>query len=247
MSPDYDSNVPPGYLDPPKRRSKRSKRRTANRSSSRSSSSRDDRGTYLLKRFMPPLILVALMYGVRLVMAIWPDALANLGVESWATQGVPGLIVAPFLHTDLIHLIINTIPMLLLGWFVSIESGGGWRFWFITALIAVGSGAGAWFTHAPGTITQGSSAIVIGYGTYVVARMFVGWNTRHRYRYGIIAILVLAAYGFALTSGLLTPEPNVTWQSHASAAFAGVASAIIVSNRYMTNEVIYGKRLPKSL
>lgn len=217
-----------------------------------SSSKRDDRGSYLAKRFLPPVILVALIYAIRLALVVWPDLLKNLGIEALLTEGFLGLVAAPLLHTDLLHLVINTIPILLLGWFTSIECGGGWRFWFVVAIILVGAGAGASisnqvFEHSAGSVAQGASALALGFGAYVAARMFVGWNTQSRILYGIIALAVMGVYIIVIRTGLIPPDTGVTTESYVSALIAGFAAAVIASNKYMTEGVIKTGQLPNKL
>ncbi len=179
-----------------------------------------------LSRFWPPLILVAIMWFVQAADQVLPGSLSGAGIRSWDLSGLPGILISPFLHADWAHLIANSLPLLVLGWLVSIEGGG--KFWLNTLIIALVGGAGVWLVNAPGQLTVGASTLVFGYFAYVVARVFVGSASMgHRIGYAVIALVIIALYGGAMVGGIIGAGPGVSWQAHLFGAIGGMVAALL--------------------
>lgn len=179
----------------------------------------------MLSRFWPPLVLVAIMWGVQLADTVLPGSFSGAGIRSWNLAGLSGILIGPFLHADWAHLIANSLPLLILGWLVSIEGGG--KFWLNSLIIALIGGAGVWLVNAPGALTVGASTLVFGYFAYVVARVFVGSaRVAHRIGYAAIAIVVIAVYGGAMIGGIIGAGPGISWQAHLFGAVGGVVAAL---------------------
>src|SRR6187549_2106155 len=47
--------------------------------------------------------------------------LDELGIRPRTTEGLVGIVLAPFLHGGFRHLAANTVPFLILGWFVMLR------------------------------------------------------------------------------------------------------------------------------
>lgn len=179
-----------------------------------------------LSRFWPPLILVAIMWVVQAADQVLPGSFRGAGIRSWDLSGLPGILISPFLHADWAHLIANSLPLLVLGWLVSIEGGG--KFWLNTLIIALVGGAGVWLVNAPGQLTVGASTLVFGYFAYVVARVFVGSASMgHRIGYAAIALVIIALYGGVMVGGIIGAGPGVSWQAHLFGAIGGVVAALL--------------------
>mgnify|MGYP003376544492 CR=1 FL=1 len=66
--------------------------------------------------------LVAFMWLVQIVNAlVFQGRLAGLGVHPRTLSGLVGILFAPFLHGSFAHLIGNTLPLVVLGWFVMLR------------------------------------------------------------------------------------------------------------------------------
>lgn len=179
-----------------------------------------------LSRFWPPLIVVAIMWVVQAADQVLPGSFRGAGIRSWDLSGLPGILISPFLHADWAHLIANSLPLLVLGWLVSIEGGG--KFWLNTLIIALVGGAGVWLVNAPGQLTVGASTLVFGYFAYVVARVFVGSASMgHRIGCAAIALVIIALYGGAMVGGIIGAGPGVSWQAHLFGAIGGVVAALL--------------------
>jgi membrane associated rhomboid family serine protease len=150
--------------------------------------------------------------------------LDELGIEPRDTDGLIGIVAAPFLHGGFDHLVGNTIPFLVLGAVIAL--GGAARVAVVTVVVALVGGLGTWLLAPAGTIHIGASGIVFGYATYLVAR---GVYTRGLGQIAV-GLVVLAVWGTTLLQGLV-PEEGVSWQGHLFGAVGGVVAARVLHRR----------------
>ncbi|MGO3152831.1 MAG: rhomboid family intramembrane serine protease [Galactobacter sp.] len=184
----------------------------------------------VLRGLAQPVLLLAAMWVIRLVDAILPGSWNRLfGVQSWHFWGLDGLILAPLLHANFWHLLSNTIPFLVLGLLIAFD--GKARFWSVTGIVAVISGAGVWIINSPGTVTVGASGLVFGYFGYLLARAFVAPSLGHRVLYAVIGIVVGVTYGAGMIAGILFAHYGVSWQAHLFGAIGGVVAAYALRPR----------------
>lgn len=144
-------------------------------------------------------------------------------------SSLPGIVLAPLLHSEWNHLIGNSVPFLVLGMLVAFEGAG--RFWLVTLIVAVVGALGPLFLSAPGTITVGASGLVFGYFAYLITRVFVVREMRHRLLFGVVAVVVALLYGSAMLAGIFAAGVGVSWQGHLTGALGGVAAALVLRDR----------------
>jgi membrane associated rhomboid family serine protease len=148
---------------------------------------------------------------------------------AWTRDGVrphdpsgfwPNLLFAPFLHVGLPHLVANTVPFLVLGALIALQSPS--RFAAVTLAAAVGAAVVAWLIGPSGSVHIGASGLVFGYFAWLIVRAI-----RER---SLVAILLglfaLALYGGILW-GLSPFQQEVSWQGHFGGALAGVIAALM--------------------
>ena len=112
-------------------------------------------------RVLQPLILLVVMWIMRALDAVLPGSWNQAyGIQSWAFDGLDGVILSHGLHAGWPHLLANTVPLLILGALVALDGVG--RFWAVTVIVGVVAGIGTWVSNAPGTITVGASGLVFG-------------------------------------------------------------------------------------
>ncbi len=146
------------------------------------------------------------------------------GIKPHRLDGLDGILFAPFLHASFDHLYGNAVPLIITGTFVLAVGLG--RFLGITAVIALFSGVGAWFTGADGTIIVGASGIIFGYLGYLLVRGIV-----ERSLWGIaVGLLVGLLYGAQIVLVLPT-DPNISWQAHLFGFLGGMVAAIAFRRR----------------
>ncbi|MDN5725956.1 MAG: rhomboid family intramembrane serine protease [Propionibacteriales bacterium] len=163
-------------------------------------------------------LLVAAMWVLELVDTALGGALDLLGIRPRDPDSLASILVAPWLHVDWQHLISNSVPFFLLGFFIL---GDSWREW-LTAIAAaiLASGLAVWLFSAPGSLTIGASGIVFGWFGYLGLRGFLSRNTQQI----VISVLVLILYG-GMLAGLLPGQAGISWQGHLGGLAGGLAAA----------------------
>ena len=161
---------------------------------------------------------VALIWLIDIVNWALALELQRFGVRPRQLAGLPGILLAPLLHGGPVHLVANSLPLLVLG--------TGMLYLYpnsaLTVLPAVylGPGVAVWL-FAEGGVHVGSSGLVYGLASYV----FVAGVLRLDRRAIAASLLVSFLYG-SLVWGVLPIQPGVSWQTHLAAALIGLALAI---------------------
>ncbi|MHA7649539.1 rhomboid family intramembrane serine protease [Mycobacterium sp. ML4] len=176
------------------------------------------------------ITFVALLYVVELLDQLSGGRLDRNGIRPLTTDGLWGIVFAPVLHANWQHLIANTVPMLVLGFLMTLA--GLSRFVWATAIIWILGGLGTWLIGNVGsscgpTDHIGASGLIFGWLAFLlVFGIFVRqvWDI-------IIGLVVLFAYGGVLLGALpvLGVCGGVSWQGHLCGAIAGVMAAYLLS------------------
>ena len=162
---------------------------------------------------------VALLYVVELLDSLMGGRLERTGgIEPRQVDGLDGIALAPLLHGGWAHLMANTGPLLLLGFFLLLS---GLRRWAaVTATVWLVGGAGVWLFGPANTIHVGASILVFGWLVYLMLR---GIFTGHPGQLAL-GVILLFLYGGALW-GVLPGQPGISWQGHLFGAVGGAVSA----------------------
>lgn len=143
----------------------------------------------------------------------------DLGIRPRQFAGLPGILFAPLLHGDFVHLIDNTLPLLVLGTAMLYLYPSSAR--KVLPAIYFGPGIAVWLFAGAGSVHIGSSGLIYGLASYVLVAGLI-----RRDRRAIAAsLLVCFMYG-ALVWGVLPIERRVSWETHLAAALIGLALAI---------------------
>jgi membrane associated rhomboid family serine protease len=157
------------------------------------------------------------MWLVWAVDLVWPGDIGH-GIVPRTSYGLSGILMAPFLHANLQHLLANTIPFLILG--VIIAMRGARAFVFVTFVSAAIAGAGTWLFGMPNTQHIGASGVVFGFFGYLLFRaLFDG-----RVASTLIAIVIAILYGASILYSLV-PAQGVSWTGHIFGFAGGIAAA----------------------
>jgi membrane associated rhomboid family serine protease len=164
-------------------------------------------------------LLFAAMWVLEIVdQVILDHKLDEYGIEPRETDGLIGIVAAPFLHADFSHLISNTVPFIIMG--VLIALNGAVRVLAVTAIVGLVSGFGTWLIAPENTNHIGASGIVFGYGTYLITRGFYNRSAVEI----LVGIVIAALFGTTLLGGL-APQEGISWQGHLFGAIGGVVAA----------------------
>ena len=159
---------------------------------------------------------VVLLYVVEAL-----DRLLHLernGIEPREGDGLDGILWAPLLHGSWLHLVGNTVPVLVLGFMILLS---GLRLWVeVTAVVWVVAGLGTWLAGGDNTVHIGASSLIFGWLVYLMLRGFFS----RRVGQLLLGVVVLVLYGGALL-GVLPGQPGISWQGHLFGAIGGGLAA----------------------
>jgi membrane associated rhomboid family serine protease len=176
------------------------------------------------------LTFVALLYLIEFIDQVTNSHLDDDGIKPQTTDGLWGILLAPLLHAGWPHLIANTVPLLVLGFLMTLA--GMSRFVWATAIIWILGGFGTWLIGNVGsscgpTDHIGASGLIFGYLTFLlVFGLFVRrvWNI-------IVGVIVFFVYGGVLLGAMpvLHQCGGVSWQGHLCGGIAGVVAAYLLA------------------
>jgi membrane associated rhomboid family serine protease len=169
--------------------------------------------------FIPALFLLS-MWLVKIAEFIFDIRLSFLGITPLRLQGLPGIILSPFLHGDWNHLMANSVPIFVL-------MAALYYFYRtlateILVLTVLLSGFWLWLGARSG-VHIGASGLIYGLAIFL---MFSGFFRREN-RLMALSFVVIFLYG-GLIWGIfpeLFPEKNISWEGHLSGIIAGLVLA----------------------
>ena len=144
------------------------------------------------------------------------------GIRPRQPLGLLGIVFSPLLHRDIGHLIANTVPFLVLGWFILVqgELGGNSGFYTITVTILLIGGLGTWL-FGRDAIHLGASGLIFGYIGFLLIN---GYEVQTLLTIGF-AIIVFLMYGNQLWSMLPSSNENtVSWEGHLFGFIGGIVA-----------------------
>lgn len=169
-------------------------------------------------------VFVGVLWVVQLADSVSGYPLLRFGIEPRDVDRLDDVVTAPFIHLSWTHLLGNTVPLFVLGFFVALS--GLRRFFAVTAVVILVSGLGVWCTAATHSDTVGASGVVFGYFGYLVARGLLD----RRLLDLLVGILVGVLY-WTILPDLLPGHRGVSWQAHVFGLAGGVASAWLFRRR----------------
>lgn len=163
-----------------------------------------------------------LLWLVQIVNAfVFGGALSAYGVQPRTFAGLWGILFAPFLHASFAHLIANTVPLLVLGWFVMLRRKR--NLLTVSVLSALVGGLGTWLIGPALSVEVGASVLIFGYLGYLLLR-----GVFERRLWPILGSLaVFFLYGGALF-GVLPGAAGISWQAHLFGLIGGILAARVL-------------------
>ncbi len=163
------------------------------------------------------LYLLALMWVVQGAQTLLGFEFGAYGILPRTMEGLWHIVLAPWIHHGVWHLLGNSVPFLLLGWLI--QSKGRLLFWEVTLLLVIVGGLGTWGFGSVG-YHAGASGVVFGYWAYLIADACYSRSPKNI----ILATVALGLYG-GLIFSLVDVRPHISWIGHASGMAAGVLVA----------------------
>lgn len=168
--------------------------------------------------------VLLLLWGVFVVdLVAFGGNLWRLGILPRSVSGLRGILLAPFLHIGMLHLVANSIGLLLVGTLVLFREER--FFWAVTAIGALVGGAGTWLFGGT-AVHAGASGVIFAYLGYL---LLAGVFER---RIGSVILSAVAAFLYGgMLIGLLPGQPGVSWEGHLFGFVGGVVAARVLARR----------------
>ena len=152
--------------------------------------------------------------------------LYKLGVYPLKTEGLPGILFSPLIHSSVKHLFSNTIPLFVLMWclfyfYSEIAYKTFLLLWLLSGLFTWIIGRESWHIGASGIVYSLSSFL-----------FFSGLFRKH---IPLIAISLIVAFLYGSNVWNMLPwsmylDATVSWEGHLSGGISGLIIAIIYRN-----------------
>lgn len=167
------------------------------------------------------LSLVILVWLIELVNSLLDHRLNVYGIYPRNMDNLVGVIFWPFLHGNFNHLIMNSMPLLAMGYFVALR---GWLIFLeSTAIILIIGGLGVWF-FGRAAYHVGASGLVFGFFGFLITLAFYERSLKTF----VIACLTIFYYG-GIIFGILPTNSFVSWEGHLFGLLAGMLAARILA------------------
>jgi len=179
------------------------------------------------KRFLYSLIFpsffILLLWLIKIVELVLNKQFVFLGIFPLKVKGLIGIITAPLIHSDLQHLLANSVPILILGTgLFYFYNKIAIKVFFMSYVIA---NIWIWF-GARQAYHIGASGVVYS----LAAFLFFSGVIRRNVRLMSISLLVVFLYG-SMVWGVLLLKPHISWESHLMGAIAGIVLAFYYRDR----------------
>lgn len=170
-----------------------------------------------------PLFFLLILWLIKISEILLHKHFVFLGIYPQKAKGLIGIIIAPLIHSDLQHLIANSIPLLILGMgLFYFYNKIALRVFFLSYFIA-----NVWiWIGARQAYHIGASGIVYS----IAAFLFVSGVIRKNVKLMAISLLVVFLYG-SMIWGVLPLQPHISWESHLMGAIAGIVLAFYYRDR----------------
>lgn len=172
---------------------------------------------------MVPGRMVFLMWLVYTLQYYYGWDLRIFGILPREPIGLLGIFTAPFIHGNTVHLLSNTVPLLVLGGMLYFfyEEKAPRVFaacYFVTNILV--------WIFGRQNIHIGASGLIYGLAAYLI---FYGFFKKD-FKSLLISFVVLFFYA-GMVYGVFPTQTNVSWESHLAGAVVGAVTAMNMGRR----------------
>ena len=177
-----------------------------------------ERKSKLFSSFLFPLLFSLVMWISKISEAIFELSFAEFGIFPRTANGLIGIITSPFIHSDFLHLISNTIPIIILGAaLIYFYKSLALR---VFILIFILTGIWVWLAGRA-SYHIGASGVVYGLAFF----LFLSGIFRRDRGLMAFSLLIVFLYG-SIIWGVLPIETGMSWEGHLFGALSGIICAI---------------------
>ena len=149
--------------------------------------------------------------------------LSVFGILPRDIYGLPGVLFAPLLHSSVIHLVSNTLPLLFLGITLYYFYGKLAKRVFLLSYFVTGSLV---WLFGRTVFHIGASGLIYGIASF----LFFSGIVRSEFKSLIISLAVVITYG-GLVWGVLPTMPGISWELHLFGTLTGAVAAYVYRNK----------------
>jgi len=176
-----------------------------------------------------PIALSLFLWLIKAIELLFSLDFTDFGILPRTLTGSKGILFSGFIHGDILHLMSNTVPLVLLGaTILYFYDKLGPR---ILLGLYLSTGLVVWVFARP-AYHIGASGLVYG----MLSFLFVGGFIRRDRQSLAISLVILVLYGGSMFSGLFPAHPHVSWESHLIGFILGVIAAIYFRKISMKTE-----------
>lgn len=178
----------------------------------------------MLLSMIIPLVFISLMWILKTIEVLFDFEMTHLGILPLTLNGIPGIVLSPFVHDDFRHLFNNTLPLFFLAsalfyFYSDIAIKISVWTWFLTGLFVWLAGRTAWHI--------GASGLVYGLASF----LFFSGIIRRYFRLVALSLLIVFLYGSMVWGIFPDVYKNVSWESHMLGFISGIVLAVVYRNK----------------
>lgn len=166
-----------------------------------------------------PFLFIILIWLIKIIEIVFGLDFAIFGLFPRSLPGLTGILTFPLIHSNVDHLMSNTLPILLLGtgiiYFYPNSSKK------VISIIYIFTGIFVWLFARP-AFHIGASGLIYGFASFLFFSGIIRRDTRSI----TLALLVTFLYG-GLIWGVLPLDRHVSWEGHLYGALVGLISAFV--------------------
>lgn len=163
--------------------------------------------------------IIAILWAILIADIIIPIDLNQFGIIPRTIIGLRGIFLAPLLHSNLFHLISNTIPLFVL--LIVINSFYSRISFQVIFLSVFFSGIFIWIFARSG-VHIGASGLIYSLAAFLIASGIFRKSIKSLF----ISLVIIFLYG-GLVWGVLPTKFRVSWEGHLIGALVGIFLAYI--------------------
>ncbi|HOZ13602.1 MAG TPA: rhomboid family intramembrane serine protease [Tenuifilaceae bacterium] len=177
------------------------------------------RGNRIKYNLIPPLMFLFVIWLIKIIEVSNQTSFYEFGVFPREIKGLPGVVLAIFIHSDFNHLISNSISLFIL--FTGLLYFYRDLSYKVLIFIWLISGAMVWL-GARESYHIGASGLIYGIASF----LFFSGIIRQDIRLMAISMLVIFLYG-GLIWGIFPIFPRLSWEYHLFGSICGLIAAVI--------------------
>ena len=183
------------------------------------------RGVFVLPVRMRSAFVVALSFSlllwlIKLLEFVGGLDFSRFGIYPRQLEGLPGILLAPFIHGSFAHLFANTAPIIVIGTMLLYAYPRSAK--VVLPVVYLAGGSAVWL-FARDAYHIGASGLTFGMLFFVFTVGALRWERRAI----AISLIVFFLYGSAIW-GVLPSTHDVSFESHLSGALIGIVLAFLL-------------------